>query len=58
MMINIGHLLYLLDEVKLDLMHILKSYIKISLIIIRGQNEIQGTYRVTLFQIQNLESKM
>lgn len=43
MMINIGHLLYLLDEVKLDLMHILKSYIKISLIIIRGQNEIQGT---------------
>lgn len=42
-MINIGHLLYLLDEVKLDLMNILKSYIKISLIIIRGQNEIQGT---------------
>lgn len=42
-MINIGHLLYLLDEVKLDLMHILKSYIKISLIIIRGQKEIQGT---------------
>lgn len=43
MMINIGHLLYLLDEVKLDLMHILKSYIKISLIIIRGQIEIPGT---------------
>lgn len=34
-MINIGYLLYLLDEVKLDLMYILKLYIKISLIIIR-----------------------
>lgn len=42
-MINIGHLLFLSDEEKLDLMHILKSYIKISLIIIREQNEIQGT---------------
>lgn len=47
-MINIGHLLYLLDEVKLDLMHILKSYIKISLLFeskmrFKGHNSFSDT---------------